>query len=114
MNAATAAATSIRIAALVAVLAAAAILGLAFGSALDARTDESRTIAGYPPGWQGGAAIPVAQSATFSLEALDAVRVTRGDEAPAARDSFSTQDYADLHDSEPTDAAPKGIPPHVE
>jgi hypothetical protein len=146
MNAATAVATSVRIAVLAAVLGAAAILGLAFGTALDGRTTENRTINGYPPGWYGGAAIPVAQSARFSLEALDAVRITRGDpavapaapasddvhdvflnhpeyrqdsgagagKAPAAKDSFSTQDYADLHDSEPTDAAPKGIPPQVE
>jgi hypothetical protein len=139
MNAA--AATSLRIAVLAAVLGAAAILGLAFGTALNDRTAESRTVNGYPPGWQGVAPIPVSQNSRFSLQALDAVRITRGDPAApasddterdrfldhpeyrsdadsteAAKDSFSTQDYADLHDTDSaaTDSAPKGIPPQVE
>jgi hypothetical protein len=131
MNAATAAATSVRIAVLAAVLGAAAILGLAFGSALDGRTAEVGTVNGYPPGWQGVAPIPVAQHARFSLEALDAVRVARGDPAaPATEPVPATDDVSDIFlrhpeyrqdsgadqnaDSATTEAAPKGIPPQVE
>ena len=115
MNAATTAAVgSARMIALAAVLGAAAVLGLAVGTALNERSPEGGTINGYPPGWQGGAAIPVSRVAaqSFSLDALDAVRVTRGDAAaPAA--AVDESDYFMRH---PQLTGPKAtrIPANVE
>jgi hypothetical protein len=85
-NPATAAFGPARVIVLVSVLGLAGVVGLAAGAALNERSAESQTINGYPPGWHGGAAIPASRTATsiFSVEALDAVRATRGDAmAPA-------------------------------
>lgn len=116
---------SARIVGLALILVAAAVLGLTVGTIINERGGEARTVAGYPPGWNGGAAIPVSRTATalFSADALESVKVTRGDVAapvaPAeesddltlhpqfreksAPETFSTQDYADQHQ---TDSAP--------
>jgi len=87
-----------RIVALAAILVLAAVLGLAVGTLINDRAGEGQTVAGYPAGWQGGAAVPVGRigTAAFSSEALDAVRVTRGDgsEATAAGEE---SDYFQRH-----------------
>jgi hypothetical protein len=89
---------SARIVALAAILVLAAALGLAVGTMINERAGEGRTVSGYPTGWQGGAAAPISRVATaaFSTEALDALRVTRGDvsEATAAGEE---SDYFQRH-----------------
>lgn len=96
-----------RIVALAAILVLAAVLGLAVGTMINERAGEGQAVAGYPPGWQGGAAAPVARVATaaFSAEALDALRVTRGDMTePTAAGEES--DYFQRHpESRQTNAA---------
>lgn len=95
---ATAAIGSARVIVLVSVLGLAGVVGLAAGTALNERSAQGQTINGYPPGWHGGAAVPVnrAATSTFSIEALDAVRATRGDAAaPATRAEES--DYFQRH-----------------
>ena len=98
---ATAAMGPARVIVLVSVLGLAGIVGLAAGTALNERSTESQasqTINGYPPGWHGTAAIPASQTATstFSVEALDAVRATRGDVmAPATQ--VEESDYFQRH-----------------
>ena len=75
-----------RVVALTTILIFAAATGLAVGDLLNAERASS-TNAGYPDGWQGGAAVPVSRTATasFSIEALEAVQATRGDR-PAESD----------------------------
>lgn len=98
---ATAAIGPARVIVLVSVLGLAGVVGLAAGTALNERSAESeaaQTINGYPPGWHGGAAIPASRTATstFSVEALDAVRATRGDVmAPATE--VEESDYFQRH-----------------
>jgi hypothetical protein len=79
MTAITAHRTSgIRVTALASALVIAAILGLAVGNALQALiSTESRTA-----------------TAVFSMDALDAVRVTRGDGVASAADAASAARYA--------------------
>jgi hypothetical protein len=87
-----------RIVAVAVTLVLAAAIGWAAGSAINERSGV--TNAGYPEGWQPGAAAParIQAKTSFSQAALEAVRVTRGEAelAPAPK-SFSTQNYADLH-----------------
>jgi hypothetical protein len=70
--------TATRAVGLALVIVIAAALGLMFGNAIQGRTT---TNAGYPDGWQGGAAVPVSRAAdsAFSLAAIDAVQRARGD-----------------------------------
>ncbi len=118
MNAAatatTAAVRSARTIALVAVLGAAAALGLVFGAALNERSPNGETTNGYPPGWRGGAAIPVSRVAaqSFSLDALDAVRIARGD-AAAPASGVDEIDYFKRH-PQLTGPKPARIPANVE
>jgi hypothetical protein len=77
MNA-TAFVTAARAVGLALVILAAAASGLVVGNALQGLAG---TNAGYPPGWQGGAAAPMARTAdaVFSIDAISAVRAARGD-----------------------------------
>lgn len=76
------------------VIALAATVGLMVGNALQGRTT---TNAGYPDGWQGGAAIPLSRTAdtSFSLDAIRDVQAARGDAAAAASPDYV--DYAQRH-----------------
>ena len=74
--------TAARTAAIGAILVIAAALGLVVGNALNGIGDRSATTnAGYPAGYQGGAAIPGTRTAAaaFSLDAIAAVQAARGD-----------------------------------
>lgn len=95
---ASAASGSARIVGLALILALAAVLGLAVGNALNERSDEGRTNAGYPVGWNGGARVPISRTATaaFSIDALDAVRIARGDAAAPIAPSEES-DYFQRH-----------------
>lgn len=81
--------TATRAVGLVIVLVLAATVGLMVGNALQGR---ATTNAGYPEGWQGGAAVPLSRTAdaSFSLDAIKAVQAARGDAAAPA-----TPDYVD-------------------
>lgn len=70
--------TAARTVGLALILLAAAATGLVVGNAIQGRSD---TNAGYPLGWQGGAAAPMARTAdsAFSLDAISAVQAARGD-----------------------------------
>jgi hypothetical protein len=92
MNA-TAIGTATRAFGLAAVIVLAAVVGLMVGDALQGRG----TNAGYPEGWQGGAAVPLSRTAdtSFSLDAIGAVQAARGDAAAAAKPDYV--DYAQRH-----------------
>ncbi len=72
------------------VLGLAAAFGLVVGNAIQSGPS---TNAGYPAGYQGGAAVPASKvaSATFSLEALEALRAARGDDAAPTPDASMTR-----------------------
>ena len=91
--------TATRALGLAAVIALAATVGLMVGDALQGRTTSN---AGYPDGWQGGAAVPLSRTAdtSFSLDAIADVQSARGDAAAATRPDYV--DYAQRH------AQPKG------
>jgi hypothetical protein len=76
------------------VIALAATVGLMVGNALQGVTN---TNAGYPEGWQGGAAAPLSRTAdtSFSLDAIADVQAARGDAAAAAKPDYV--DYAQRH-----------------
>ena len=78
---------------LAAVIVLAAVVGLMVGDALQGRG----TNAGYPEGWQGGAAAPLSRTAdtSFSLDAIADVQAARGDAAAAAKPDYV--DYAQRH-----------------
>ena len=86
--------TATRAVGLAIVIALAATVGLMVGNALQGRTT---TNAGYPEGWQGGAAIPLSRTAdaSFSLDAIADVQAARGDAAAAAKPDYV--DYALRH-----------------
>ena len=119
MNAASVAGGFARIAALAVVLVAAAVLGLAVGTALNERSDEAQTVNGYPPGWQGGAAIPLSRAAAPTSDgAIDWFRLH-----PEFRQDAVAGDDVQRHpglrrqasdEPEDVDAAPRGIPAFVE
>jgi hypothetical protein len=92
------------------VLAAAIAAGLVVGNALDAR----QSAAGYPIGWQPGPGAPLARSAdaSFSIDALDAVRVARGD--TATLQAPAEQIESDYHDRHPEITRSTRIPDFVE
>lgn len=73
------------------VLATAVVLGLIVGNAIGQRDDGSQTNLGYPPGWHGGAAVPVSRTAeaSFSVEAVEQLNAIR------ANDSIGTATSAD-------------------
>lgn len=86
--------TVARTSAVVLVIIAAAALGIFAGDAL--RDREGSTLsAGYPAGWAGGAAVPVARTAdtSFSLEAIAAIAGIR--DASSAASSAAVEDYPD-------------------
>ena len=93
--------TAARTVALALVLAAAAAVGLVVGNALNGRAD---TNAGYPAGWQGGAAAPIARTAqaAFSLDAIAAVQAARGDAKPAPYVDYGLRHAAADDDEQPT------------
>lgn len=86
--------TATRAIGLAIVIVLAATVGLMVGNALQGR---ATTNAGYPAGWQGGAAIPLSRTAdtSFSLDAIGAVQAARGDAAAPARPDYA--DYALRH-----------------
>jgi hypothetical protein len=90
-----------RIVGVTVILVLAAALGLAVGNAINERAgNASVTNAGYPAGWSGGAAVPVSQTAKaiFSMKALEALRVARGDVAElASAPAPAESDYHDRH-----------------
>jgi hypothetical protein len=76
----------IRTAAVVAVLVAAAVLGLVVGSALN---DRDATNLGYPAGWAGGAAVPG--------PALDAAALSDFGIRHAVNQAAQLSDYGTRH-----------------
>ena len=86
--------TATRAFGLAVVIVLAATVGLMVGNALQGR---GTTNAGYPEGWQGGAAVPLSRTAdsSFSLDAIGAVQAARGDAAAAAKPDYL--DYAQRH-----------------
>ena len=66
------------------VLVLAIVAGLAVGNAINGRGGTLN--AGYPAGWQGGAAVPVSRVAdtSFSLDAVQQLQAIRGDAAAPA------------------------------
>jgi hypothetical protein len=96
--------TATRAFGLAVVIVLAAAVGLMVGNALQGL---STTNAGYPEGWQGGAAVPLSRTAdtTFSLDAIGAVQAARGDAATAARPNYV--DYAQRHLQAKADASAK-------
>ena len=68
------------------VLVLAIVAGLAVGNAINGRGDGGTLNAGYPAGWQGGAAVPVSRVAdtSFSLDAVQELQAIRGDAAAPA------------------------------
>jgi uncharacterized iron-regulated membrane protein len=91
--------TATRAVGLALVIALAAIFGLMFGNAVQRQPS---TNAGYPQGWQGGAAAPLSRTAdsAFSLDTIAAVQAARGD-----AQSPDYVDYAQRH-AAPEAAAP--------
>jgi hypothetical protein len=86
--------TATRAFGLAVVIVLAATVGLMVGNALQGR---GTTNAGYPEGWQGGAAVPLSRTAdsSFSLDAIGAVQAARGDAAAASKPDYL--DYAQRH-----------------
>lgn len=86
--------TATRAVGLAIVIVLAATVGLMVGNALQGR---GTTNAGYPEGWQGGAAVPLSRTAdtSFSLDAISAVQAARGDAAAPATPDYI--DYAQRH-----------------
>ncbi|MDQ2690056.1 MAG: hypothetical protein M3Y29_07270 [Chloroflexota bacterium] len=86
-------ATGARAVGLALILTAAAAVGILTGNLIQGRADNN---AGYPEGWQGGAAVPVSRTATaaFSLDAIADLQAARGD-APAETEEYV--DYAQRH-----------------
>ena len=86
--------TVARTSAVVLVIIVAAALGIFAGEAL--RDREGSTLsAGYPAGWAGGAAVPVARTAdtSFSLDAISAVAAIRDESS--ATSTTAVEDYPD-------------------
>lgn len=86
------------------VLVLAIVAGLAVGNAINGRGGTLN--AGYPAGWQGGAAVPVSRVAdtSFSLDAVQQLQAIRGD---AAAPAFI--DYGLRHGLVPRRAAPAHV-----
>lgn len=95
MNA-TAFGTAARAAALAIVLVLAAASGLIVGNALNGRgnSDAGPNISGNVPGNPGGTVISRTATASFSLDAIEAVQAARGDAAAASDDYV---DYGQRH-----------------
>jgi hypothetical protein len=89
----------IRTAAVVAVLVAAAVLGLVVGSALN---DRDATNLGYPDGWAGGAAVPG--------PALDAAALSDFGIRHAVNTAAALSDYGTRHGSASEAATDPGTP----